>query len=66
MLTLLQYDLLMPRGVRYVVVGCLGSLLLEIPYDPAENREVLLSKTRKYNFLILVPGILFRRGDGCL
>jgi hypothetical protein len=50
MLTLLQYDLLMPRGVRYVVVGCLGSLLLEVQYDPAENREVLLSKTGKFNF----------------
>jgi hypothetical protein len=55
MLTLLQYDLLMPQGVRYVVVGCLSSLLLEIQYDPAENREILLSKAgNKFNTCIRI------------
>jgi hypothetical protein len=41
--TLLQYNLLMPQGVKYVVVGCLGPLLLELQYSPEENRQITLS-----------------------
>ena len=44
MMTFHQYDMLLPSGVKYVVVGCLGPLLIEQRATPAENREITISK----------------------
>jgi hypothetical protein len=54
MTTFHQYDMLLPSGVKYLFVGCLGSLLVELRQNQGETREVAVSKY----FLCLVLGPL--------
>ncbi len=44
MSTFMQYRLLLPPGTKYVVIGCLGSLLSAVPLAP----DVELSKINWY------------------
>ncbi len=44
MTSLQQYDMLLPAGVKYLLVGCLGPLLIELRHAQGENREVSISK----------------------
>jgi len=44
MATFQQYNQLLPSGVKYVVVGCLGPILVEQRVTPSENRELTISK----------------------
>jgi hypothetical protein len=48
MMTFLQYDKLLPEGVKYVVIGCLGPILIEQRATPSENRELTISKCSFY------------------
>lgn len=44
MATFRQYKTLLPAEVRYLVVGCLPTLMVELCVSKVEPREVTLSK----------------------
>lgn len=43
LMTFEQYHRLLPSGVRYILVGCLAPLLVEVKFTTMEGRELELS-----------------------